>query len=250
MEYVLCPNLPEDTAAVIIGEDYTNLLEKPLAALGIEIISLPRNPDIDPRLASHADLSFLHLGGERAVAAGYLASYKERLNAYGLRIGFFTEGQGTTYPRDAQLNVCLLGQHAFGNEKVHRGIVEKFTNREDIVFHSVKQGYARCSVCVVDEQSIITSDRGVARSAQAECLQVLVIEPGYVELPGFTYGFLGGATFKIRHDCLAFTGSLTTHPDQDRILTFLEQRGISPAFLTDRPIFDIGSAIPIWEKRR
>ena len=113
---------------------------------------------------------------------------------------------------------------------------------------SIKQGYAKCSALIVDERSIISQDRGLTRAAAAAGLDVLQISPGHVALDGFEYGFLGGAGFKISRDKLCFTGVLDIHPDKGRILDFLSARGIRPLYLTDRPVFDIGSAIPLTEK--
>lgn len=46
---------------------------------------------------------------------------------------------------------------------------------------------------------------------------------------------------------MAFTGRLDRHPDWVKIGEFLYIRGISITFLTDRPAFDIGSAVPLTE---
>ena len=112
----------------------------------------------------------------------------------------------------------------------------------------VRQGYAKCSMLVVDERSIITQDAGIARAARGIGLNVLEIMPGYVALDGFEYGFLGGAGFKPAAGIIAFTGTLDAHPDRLRILTFLAARGVSAVYLTGLPVFDIGSAIPITEQ--
>lgn len=73
---------------------------------------------------------------------------------------------------------------------------------------------------------------------------MLRIRPGYIELAGFDTGFIGGAAFRISERALAFTGRLDSHPDRADIEAFLRSRGIEPVYLTDRPAFDIGSAVP------
>ena len=37
-------------------------------------------------------------------------------------------------------------------------------------------------------------------------------------------------------------------PDKDKIINFLREKEIEPVFLTEKPIFDVGSIIPIREK--
>ena len=76
-------------------------------------------------------------------------------------------------------------------------------------------------------------------------MDVLRIRPGYIELIGYDYGFIGGAAFLINDHTLAFTGALDRHPDKDRILDFLAQHGVQPVFLTEVPIFDIGGAVAL-----
>ena len=112
---------------------------------------------------------------------------------------------------------------------------------------SSRQGYSRCSVCVVNDNAIITADEGICRSAKAHGIDVLKIRPGYIDLPGFDYGFIGGASFKLSDTKLAFTGGLDKHPDAERIIEFASLHNIDIVYITDKPAFDIGGAIPITE---
>ena len=111
----------------------------------------------------------------------------------------------------------------------------------------MRQGYAKCCACVVNEGAMITSDTGIAKAAARHGVDVLRIRPGYIELEGFDTGFIGGASFKISPERLAFTGRLDAHPDVARIESFLRERGVEPVYLTDSPAFDIGSAVPLTE---
>lgn len=244
------PNLPLNCSAVIYGEKYAEILQKPLESLHIEGILLPSNPNIDPRLAGHADLSALHAGGERLFLAPYLrgSAFASQLQACGAELVYAAIRQEREYPHDAQLNLCVSGQHVICNPKTSdTSIVEYLTILAGKKRIPVKQGYSRCAVCVVDAGSIITADRGIAAAATANGLQVLLIQPGHIRLDGFSYGLIGGAAFKLASDQLAFTGSLDRHPDKEAIGAFLTARCIEPVYLTQEPIFDIGSAIPILE---
>jgi hypothetical protein len=239
-------NLPDDASAIIIGQKYSQILENPLKLLNISLILVPNNSNVDSRLSGHADLSVLHVGENKLFLAPHLkdSEFSNQLKSLCFNLHYPDIEQTSDYPNDAQLNVCLVGNTAIYNPDIcPHAIANLFTNKI-----LVNQGYAKCSVCVVDEQSIITSDRGIYRSATAAGLDVLLINPGYIELEGFNYGFIGGATFKISKHRLAFTGVLDSHPDKDKILGFLNDREIEPVYLTNQPIFDIGSAIPIVEK--
>lgn len=247
--FVRVPNLPNTCSTVVYGEKYAEILEKSLESLHIKNILLPDNPDIDPRLSGHADLSMLHAGGDKLFLAPYLegSTFAEGLKARGAMIRFPELQQGRDYPTDAQLNLCVLGEYVICNPKTaDASIVECLTNYNAKAI-TVRQGYSRCAVCTVDADSIITEDRGIAAAAEANGLHVLLIQPGYIRLDGYPYGFIGGASCKLASDKLAFTGNLNAHPDREAILGFLSERGISPVYLSPEPAFDIGSMIPIFE---
>lgn len=248
--FVSEPNLPVSCSVLIYGKKYAGILEESLNSLHIESILLPDNPDIDRRLSGHADLSVFHAGGERLFLAPYLkgSAFASRLECRGALLDFPVVQQGQVYPGDAQFNCCVVGQRLICNPKTAAGnIVDYLTSVDNKSLIPVRQGYSRCAVCIVNSESIITSDRGIAAAARADGQQVLLIQEGHIRLDGYAYGFIGGAAFKISSDKLAFTGSLDAHPDRDAILRFLAERGVEPVYLSREPLFDIGSAIPLFE---
>lgn len=250
-DFVLRANLPKRAERVVIGAKYAYLLEKPLKKLGIEPIFVPDNPNVDWRLRGHADLSVFHAGGEEIWLAPYLreSAFAARLAALGARVHIADISQSPAYPRDAQLNIAALGSAFIYNPKVsYTPVTEYLAAVCGMRGAPVRQGYVKCSVLIVNERSVITQDAGIARAARGIGLDVLEIAPGYVALDGFEYGFLGGAGFKLAEDTVAFTGTLAAHPDKARISAFLAARGVSAVCLTELPLFDIGSALPITEK--
>lgn len=249
--FVKNANLPINTETIIIGEKYAHLLKKPLHSVGLYATLVPDNPYVDRRVSGHADLSVFHAGGEYLVLAPYLkgSRFAEQFAELGANIIYADIEQHEKYPLDAQLNSILVGNRLIYNKKTTANeIVNILTNKRGLRSLSSRQGYAACSSCVVDENSIITSDSGVAQMCIKDGMDVLVISPGSIKLEGFDCGFIGGCTFKISSDKLAFTGIIDSHPDKKRILAFLESHGIKPVFLTETPAFDIGGAIPITEK--
>ena len=250
MRFVETPNLPVCASTVIIGEKYCNILQNGIKSPGINALFMPDNPYVDDRLSGHADLSVLHLGGNRLLLAPYLkrSSFSQQLEDRGFDIRFADIEQSALYPNDAQMNVCILGDKVIYNPKtVPDTIVKYLTIENGAIQISSRQGYSRCSVCVVNDNAIITADEGICRSAKAHGIDVLKIMPGYIDLPGFDYGFVGGASFKISDTKLAFTGGLDRHPDAEQIIEFTSLHNVDIVYITDKPAFDIGGAIPITE---
>lgn len=250
MKFVETPNLPVCVDTVIIGEKYCNILQNGVGNLGINVLPMPFNPYVDARLSGHADLSVLHLGGNRLLLAPYLkgSEFSQQLVDRGFDFQFADIEQAALYPNDAQMNVCILGNKVIYNPKTApNAIVKYLTSGSRAVKVSSRQGYSRCSVCVASNNAIITADEGICRSAEAHGIDVLKIQPGYIDLPGFDYGFIGGASFKISDTKLAFTGRLDRHPDAKRIIEFVHLHNIDIVYITDKPAFDIGGALPIIE---
>lgn len=228
---------------VIIGEKYRTLLAEPLAAQGIEPIWMPSNPLFDPRLSGHADLSMVRRGREIVVSKGLNKDFVNIITNRGYRVSFAENDEGERYPHDAGLCALDTGQYLICNPKTaDPAALRLFSDR---VLVSVAQGYTRCAAAVVNEHSIITADAGVSTAAKRAGLDVLDIKSGHVELTGFPYGFIGGASFLFNRNTLAFTGTLDVHPDKDAILAFLAKQGVKPLFLTKQPLVDIGGAITL-----
>ena len=228
------PNLPQGkVTALAMGERYIPLFSAFFEKRGIELLPIPEASELDPRISSHADLNLLHLNAQVFAARG---------DAYiPLPVSCSSILRMRNNEGDSALNICIVGDYVICSEK-SAAIVPNWLKHI-----AVKQRYARCSTCVVDEHSIITADPGIA-AACTGALDVLQIEPGYIELPGFDYGFLGGCSFKLSAHELAFTGTLHAHPDERRILDFLSARSVEPVYLTDGPLLDIGSAVPVQEE--
>jgi hypothetical protein len=221
-----------------IGEKYRARLENALQDQ--EILWLPDNTDVDPRLAGHADLSLFSPGNREFLAAPSIYPYIDNILTNRGYCGQASHGQGPHYPDDVGLCLCSTGRYTIYNPKtIDRAVAPLVTG----VPVTVAQGYTKCAVSVVNAGSIITADRGIGASAQNAGLEVLLISPGHIILDGFDYGFIGGASFLLDDHTMAFTGTLDRHPDKDVILAFLANHGIRPVYLTAEPIFDIGGAI-------
>lgn len=233
------PNLPDKkVSAVIIGEDYVKLLRPALLSMGVETISCPANAAVDPRLRCHCDLSVLHAFDNRLIVTSQVATeaFLAALSGSDAMLEIVDRPISGDYPQDAALCAAIVGGRAF-----HHRLFSVLS--EDPRLIQVNQGYAKCAVCPVTENSAITSDAGIAAAMRKAGIDVLQISPGYIQLPGFNEGFIGGSAFKLSPEVLAFTGSFDKHPDAERILDFIFKQGVHVEILTDLPIFDIGSAV-------
>lgn len=162
----------------------------------------------------------------------------------GDRIIFAEEDElGYKYPENCAFNAACTGKFFIGNLKHIAPRLLK--EAEAMVRIDVKQGYTKCSTAVIDEDSIITSDRGIASKCSPHMNVLLISESTkdhpLIALKGFPYGFIGGTCGKI-DDEIVFNGRISDHPDHMAIKKFIEERSLKIKEF-DWPLEDIGSII-------
>lgn len=227
-----------------LGARYRQQLARSLEAMEILPLWIPDIPVLPRPVRGHADLALLHLGNEYFIAAQELPKeIIHQLYESGANLSTSKSPMGEEYPADCGLNAAIIGQNIIMNPET-----VCFKPPADLHPVNVRQGYSRCNICIVDANSIITSDAGIANAAENQGLDVLFISAGHIHLEGYDTGFIGGCAFKTAQDEIAFTGSTAYHPDAGRISNFLASKGIKPRFLTDDPLFDIGGAVLITEE--
>lgn len=241
-EPVINPNLPSDKVLhIVVNGEYPQFI-KELEKCGMYVLSTEACGDVLPALRCHADMLFCNLGNGEFLIEKSQNILKDKLG----EIEFFTAYNdvelGKIYPEDIALNACIIGNKVICGKK---GIHTAIKKNRDII--EANQGYAKCSVCVVDENSLITDDESIYEACIINGLDVLMVKKGCVKLKSFDYGFIGGCCGKIADDTIAFCGDLNTHDDADRIKSFLCERGVYPISLGKGDLTDIGSLIPVTQ---
>ncbi len=154
---------------------------------------------------------------------------------------------GSEYPRDIAYNAACTGKYFIHNIKYTAPELLEAAKELGMIIVDTKQGYAKCSTVIVDEDSIITYDRGLARACEAAGMKsdnILIIEPGHIKLEGYDTGFIGGSSGRVGN-IVYFCGDLARHPDFGRIITFIEARNLEVKYCQDFPLTDIGSIISL-----
>ncbi len=146
------------------------------------------------------------------------------------------------YPGEVRYNAACTGRYFIHNLKyTDPQLLEAAKTLKMTPVH-VNQGYSKCNLVVVDEESVITSDEGMGGVMRDVGMKVLTVEPGHVELPGFAYGFLGGTSGRVGEEII-FHGNLLAHPQGTNIISFIENRSLKVRYFSQFPLRDIGSII-------
>lgn len=239
-EILQVPNLPQKKVSVAVSA---------VPIEGVNCICPPEIPCLPASMQRHADLQICHLGGKYILAAPEVFPfYEKQLSPFGFSVLCGETHIQSTYPGDAAYTVARIGNAAIHNPEITDPVALRFFKKHDISFIPVRQGYAKCAIVPVDETSFITADHGIARAARKAGFSVLEILPGGVKLPGFLYGFLGGAAGKTAPDTLFCTGKISTHPSYSKIEKFLHERGIKIEEGSIPISIDIGSVLPLLER--
>lgn len=146
------------------------------------------------------------------------------------------------YPKDIPYNVVKVGKNLLHYAEHTDPVIKRELEYRNYNFIHVRQGYTKCSILPLGNNSIITSDKGIAKSIKESSIEVLLIEGGHIELPPFNTGFIGGACGVIEEKGLVlFNGDITLHPDHIKISSFLKEKGYEYRCLNNGHLRDVGS---------
>lgn len=146
------------------------------------------------------------------------------------------------YPSEARFNGACTGRFFIHNLSITDPGLLSSARALDMTIVNVRQGYTRCSTIIVDEDSIITYDKGIAAPCQAAGMKVLTVSPGHIMLKGYDTGLIGGTSGRCGGE-IVFNGDLSAHPDFIKIKEFIESCGLSCHWFSQYPLTDIGSII-------
>lgn len=204
--------------------------------------------DIDEPVNRHADMLMCYFGNGQAVCHQSQNKLMGELTKLGLKINVGKAKLKKKYPHDIAYDYLLTEKYGFGNLKHTDKEILKYCTENEIKTVDVKQGYAKCSCLVIDGNSIITADTAIAKAAEQCGIDVLLISPGQIDLPGYDYGFIGGCAGYIAKDTIAFTGDISCHSDFAEIDEFITKRNKKYICLSQNRLIDIGGIIPIIEE--
>ena len=215
---------------------------KTLEEIGAEIIKTPRLASVYNAICGHADIMLHILSGNDIVCEPTVYRYfKKRI--CNVKCGK-TAVKGT-YPFDIAYNAARVGNNLLCMEKHTDEVILNYCAEHGINIINTKQGYAKCSVCAVAENALITSDKNIADCAEKNGIDVLITNDSDIILEDFSHGFIGGAAGLLSGSLLAINGNIEMHRDCKRIIDFCSGYNVKVISLNDGPVTDIGSIICI-----
>lgn len=236
MNYIKTPYLPQKKAKLFISEVP---IKNAITIKSAHIACMPQS------MKHHADLGICIISEKMAVCPEEtLAYYKGALKEYNIEIIKGKSELKGNYPHDCAYNVGVVGKRFFANEKACDKLLFELLINNGYDFINVNQGYAKCSMCALDENSVITSDASILKACEKSGIDAILVSNDGIKLDGFNNGFFGGCC-GFDGENLLVNGNARMLKDYEKIEKFLSERGFGIISLNDGQITDIGSIIPL-----
>lgn len=253
--FIKNPNLPEGRVSLAIADGRISVeTEKMLLERGVRLIKTDGVSALYSAVAFHPDIMMFYAGEGRAVVPPdapdklYYSLEKE-----GLHVKIGNKTIGNSYPDNVGYNTALIGDYALCNEKhTDEGVLKAIESSGKSIIN-IKQGYAKCSICVVDRNCIITSDNGIIKNIEKyfkdekSPIEMLKVSDNDIVLNSMDKGFIGGATGKLSKEELGFYGEMELLGASVDIERFLTRKNIKRVNMCSGRVMDYGTLIAIKE---
>jgi hypothetical protein len=213
--------------------------KKKLESYG-EVVLLKTSGIVYDALSGHPDIFLCRVNTELVVAPNLPESYKSILEKNDIA---FIPGEsfvGDKYPETAAYNAVFDGNRLIHNFRYTDSVLTQIAEDLDLVH--VNQGYARCNLLALGNNTFVTSDHGIQRVLEHYGFNVLFTDPSDIRLPGVRHGFFGGCC-GIHGNDLFILGSLSQLQQGNDVREFIETHGYRIIELYNGPLFDGGGLL-------
>lgn len=216
--------------------------ENSLKNLGVKIIKVPPCNNLYNAIKGHVDIqvNILNKIDKKVIVQKDISdSFKKELINNNINFIESKSSLGEKYPNNIALNALILDNYFIHNLNFSDENLLK--SQKNKILINVKQGYTKCSSLVVNDKSIITSDKGLYNSLLKHNFDILLIPPGDINLEGLDYGFIGGTGGLINPSTMVFFGSLEKYAYGKEVKNFLKKHNVNPIYLRNSKLYDRGS---------
>ena len=210
-----------------------------LEKYGYKCIATEKSADVSQPISLHADVLYLKTDDNTLYVSECQKINIKLFKELGYNVKTVKLAPG--YETECKLNMVVTDDLILCNPKTCLNPEEIKSDRQII---NVNQGYTKCSTVVTGKDSFITEDKGIYNILKQNGKNCLLIEKGYVNLEGYEYGFIGGASIYLEEKkTLLFFGDISKHKDYSNIKNFISKYGIRIDYTKNVQLEDIGGAI-------
>lgn len=229
---------------VLVDFRISEIEKENLAKLGFEVLTVPPSKVLYEAVCGHPDMLLHKIDNNNVIVHKDMeTNFIEKLKKHNLNIFHSANELQKSYPFNIILNAVNLSSLFIHNVKYTDSTLLQYVKDKKI--KNVKQGYSKCSTAIVAEDAIMTNDKSIAGCASEEGIDVLLLSPGDILLPGINYGFIGGCCGLLEERLLGFYGSLEHYAFGKEVLNFLKKHSVEPVFLSNKKLIDRGTIFRI-----
>lgn len=236
---------------ILIDNRMRNKEQNMLKYLGYKLVKLPKSNNVYNEISSHVDIFACKVGDTLFVEKSMYEDLVFMLKDTEYNVVSGKEEVGINYPEDIKYNVCILGNYAIHNFKYTDKNLLDYLKDNNFELINVEQGYTNCSIAVIDESSVITTDKKIAEKLIANNISVLLLDyvpdikliDEYGNYSNMT-GFIGGAIGKVDNNIIVF-GDLNKIDKNNQIRDFIKSRNLNLIDFKGLDVIDYGSIIEV-----
>jgi hypothetical protein len=238
--------LKEANLAIIDGRASEKIVNN-LEILNIKVIRSIKCNALEESISYHPDMVLHPINHNTIVVAPSVFDYyDDKLSPFGLKVIKGETTLSSKYPYDIAYNVGRLKNIAIHNFRYTDEKLKFFLKKENVNFLNINQGYSKCSLAIADNISGITADVYMFKKLLELGYDMLLIEPGHINLFNQKYGFIGGTSGNYTKDIVLFSGRLDKHPDYLKIENYFRRKNKKIIYLSDDDIIDLGTIITLF----
>lgn len=236
---------------ILIDRRMRNIEKNTLKYLGYRLINIERSINVYAEISSHVDIFTTRIGDTLVVEKSKYEDILFMLKKSEYNIVSGREEVGMHYPEDIKYNVCIVGNYAIHNFKYTDKKVLKLLQDNGYELINIEQGYSNCSIAVIDDSSVITTDKKIAEKLIANNISVLLLD--YIpniklkdEYGNYSSmnGFIGGAMGKVDNNIIVF-GDLDKIDKENKIREFIKSRNLKLIDFKGLDVIDYGGIVEV-----
>lgn len=218
-----------------------------LRNIGYEIIELTKQENVYDEISSHVDIFFTKLNDKIVIEPTIYYLYREYIPNV-IKGNLYVRGE---YPFDILYNVCQIGKNVVHNFKYTDPNVLTVIKNEKLNMININQGYSKCSIAVVDDNSAIVTDHNIAIILKKSNIDILELKEDIdIKLlksknsHSKMNGFIGGATARVDNKFIVF-GDTQKIDKEEKIKKFVESKGLKLVDFKGMDVIDYGGILII-----
>lgn len=189
-------------------------------------------------ISGHPDVFMFQEGETLIVAPNAPMDLISFLEEHFIKYSVGKEPVGKTLYESSRYNCLATKTHYFLKKGFLDVRILEYCKAKKEVF--LPQSYVRCSLFAMNENQLITSDKGILKSLKFTDLECFYFDPKKIQIIDHSYGFLGGTVGK-KDEILFFMGDILKHADGASLASYIALHKLKHVCLGSGYLYDGGA---------